>query len=341
VPYLPDLWIALTSVSDSVRHLDWLKLRDKVIFIQFNPTKPYSRAMSKLRLGLCQILVGAEKAKNVQNARAAVAEAAAKGANVIALPECFNSVYAVSAFEKYAEEIPGEGEVASEEKHPTTKALLDMAKEHKIYLIGGSIPERGADGLLYNSCVVASPEGRILVKHRKMHLFDIDVPGGIRFKESETLSAGNKFTVFDTPWCRVGVGICYDIRFPQLAQIMRQQGCKLLVYPGAFNLTTGPAHWELLQRARAVDNQLFVATCSPARNPDADYKAWGHSTVVSPWGEILVTTEHDPAVLVTADLDLDHCDRIRTSIPISVQARTDLYDNVKWKEAGDDKRQKI
>ena len=297
---------------------------------------------SKLRLGLCQILVGSEKAKNVQAARLAVAEAVAKGANVVSLPECFNSVYAVTAFEKYAEEIPAVDGVANDTQHPTTKALLDMAKEHQIYLIGGSIPERGADGLLYNSCVVASPEGKILAKHRKMHLFDIDVPGGIRFKESETLSAGKSVTTFDTPWCKIGVAICYDIRFPQLAQIMRQQGCKLMVYPGAFNMTTGPAHWELLQRARAVDNQLFVATCSPARNPDAEYKAWGHSTVVNPWGEILITTEHERSVIVTEDLDLDQCDRIRKSIPISIQARTDLYDNVTWKgENGDSKRVKM
>lgn len=288
--------------------------------------------MSKLRLGLCQILVGSEKAKNVQAARTAVAEAVAQGATLVTLPECFNSVYAVTAFEKYAEEIPPDAESVNPEKHPTTKALLDMAKEHGIYLIGGSIPERGSDGLLYNSCVVASPEGKILAKHRKMHLFDIDVPGGIRFKESETLSAGKSVTTFDTPWCRVGVGICYDIRFPQLAQLMRQQECKLLVYPGAFNMTTGPAHWELLQRARALDNQLFVATCSPARNPDADYKAWGHSSVISPWGEVLMTTDHEPSVLVTYEIDLDQCDRVRKGIPISIQARTDIYENVRLKD---------
>ena len=289
------------------------------------------KEMNKLRIGLCQILVGSEKAKNVQEARNAVANAVSQGANLVALPECFNSVYAVSAFEKYAEPIPSVGEPANEVTHPTTKAILDMAKEHNIYLIGGSIPERGEDGLLYNCCVVASPEGKIIAKHRKMHLFDIDVPGGVRFKESETLSAGKSVTTFDTPWCKVGVGICYDIRFPALAQIMTQMGCKLLVYPGAFNLTTGPAHWELLQRARAVDNQLYVATCSPARNPEMDYQAWGHSSVINPWGDVMVTTEHEPSVIVTPELDIDHCDRIRKSIPISMQVRTDLYDLVRWK----------
>jgi len=129
----------------------------------------------------------------------------------------------------------------------------------------------------------------------------------------------------------------YDIRFPQLAMLMREQGCKMLIYPGAFNLTTGPAHWELLQRARAVDNQLFVATCSPARNPDSSYKAWGHSTLASPWGEVLATTEHGAAVLVSDALDLQHCDRVRTQVPVSKQARTDLYRPVEWIGAGSSK----
>lgn len=286
---------------------------------------------NKLRIGLCQIMVGSDKTKNVQAARAAVAEAAGKGATLVTLPECFNSVYAVTAFDQFAEAIPSVGAKPTKDANPTTCAILEMAQEHKIFLIGGSIPERGEDGKLYNTSVVASPEGEILAKHRKIHLFDIDIPGGQRFKESETLTAGDSFTTFDTPWCRVGVAICYDIRFHPLAQIMRDQGCKLLVYPGAFNVTTGPAHWELLQRSRAVDNQLFVATCSPARNPQADYKAWGHSSLVNPWGEVVLTTEHDAAVLVSDDIDIDHCDRVRNSVPISFQVRTDLYDLVHWK----------
>jgi len=117
-------------------------------------------------------------------------------------------------------------------------------------------------------------------------LFDIDVPGKITFKESDTLSPGDNLTIIDSPWGKIGVGICYDIRFPELAMLMREKGVGLMVYPGAFNTTTGPLHWELLQRARAVDNQVFVATASPARNPDSSYQAWGHSSLISPWGEV-------------------------------------------------------
>jgi len=158
-------------------------------------------------------------------------------------------------------------------------------------------------------------------------VFDISVPNGITFKESDTLSAGNSITTFDTPFCKVGLGICYDLRFPQLGMLMREQGCKLLVYPGAFNTTTGPPHWELLQRARAVDNQLYVATASPARNPESKYQAWGHSSIVSPWGDVIATTEHDPDTII-AEIDLNRVDEIRQNIPISKQARLDIYSPV-------------
>mmetsp|Transcript_15627 Transcript_15627/g.54280 ORF Transcript_15627/g.54280 Transcript_15627/m.54280 type:complete len:219 (+) Transcript_15627:238-894(+) len=202
--------------------------------------------------------------------------------------------------------------------------LRDAAKEHGVYLVGGSIPERDGDRV-FNTCTVWGPDGGMLARHRKMHLFDISVPGGITFRESDTLSAGAALTTFDTPYCRFGVGICYDIRFPLLAALMRKAGCKVLLYPGAFNTTTGPAHWELLQRGRAVDNQVYVATASPARNPESAYQAWGHSSLVNPWGEVVATTEHGPAVVV-ADVDVARADAIRGQIPVGVQARSDLYE---------------
>jgi omega-amidase len=293
--------------------------------------------MQPLRIGLCQMLVGTEKAANLVTARKAVTEAVTKGATFVSLPECFNSPYAVDQFANYAESVPNVGEDADAKEHPTTSALLDMAREHKIHLVGGSIPERASDGRLFNTCIVADPSGAVIAKHRKMHLFDIDVPG-MFFKESLTLSAGDALTTFDTPWGVVGVGICYDIRFPVLASLMRERGAKLLVYPGAFNTKTGPAHWELLQRARAVDNQLFVATVSPARNPDSAYQAWGHSSVISPWGEVLSTTEESASVVVTEPLDLDHCTRVRSQVPVSMQARSDLYDAPKWKGKAEAKK---
>jgi omega-amidase len=196
--------------------------------------------------------------------------------------------------------------------------------------LAGSIPERDvATGKVYNTCVVFGPDGGILTTHRKMHLFDINVPGRITFRESDTLSAGDTLAVFDTPYGRCGVGICYDIRFPHLALLLRQAGCRILFYPGAFNMTTGPVHWELLQRARALDTQCFVATISPARNPESAYQAWGHSTLVDPWGAVVATTEEKPTSVI-ADIDLGRVDEVRGQIPVGAQVRSDLYE-LAWK----------
>ncbi|XP_007427519.1 omega-amidase NIT2 isoform X1 [Python bivittatus] len=269
--------------------------------------------MANFRLALIQLHVSTVKTDNLNRACRLVRTAAGQGAKLVVLPECFNCPYGTKYFPEYAEKIPGD----------STQKLSEIAKECGIYLIGGSIPEEDA-GKLYNTCTAFGPDGTMLAKYRKIHLFDINVPGKIRFQESETLSAGDRFSVFDTPYCKIGIGICYDIRFPELAQIYTQKGCKLLVYPGAFNLTTGPAHWELLQRGRAVDNQAYVATASPARDETGSYVAWGHSTVVNPWGEVIAKAGTEETV-VYAEIDLKKAEEIRKQIPILSQKRPDLY----------------
>lgn len=188
----------------------------------------------------------------------------------------------------------------------------------------GSIPERDEEGKIYNTCVVYGPDGSILAKHRKMHLFDIDIPGRITFKESDTLTAGKSLNYFDTPWGRIGLGICYDVRFPVLSMLLRDAGANLLVFPGAFNMTTGPAHWELLLRSRALDNQCYVVGASIARNPESDYTAWGHSTVISPWGDVVATTDEHPSIIY-AEIRPNRANEIREQIPVSKQTRKDLY----------------
>ncbi|XP_075710549.1 omega-amidase NIT2 [Rhinoderma darwinii] len=270
-------------------------------------------AMAKFKLALVQLLVCPVKSDNLKRASELIKEAAQQGAQIVALPECFNSPYGTKFFPEYAEKIPGQ----------STQMLAEVAKECGIYLIGGSIPEEDS-GKLYNTCTVFGPDGALLIKHRKIHLFNIDVPGKISFQESETLSPGDSLSVFDTPFCKIGVGICYDIRFAELAQLYTKKGCQLLVYPGAFNTTTGPAHWELLQRARALDNQVYVATASPARDEKASYVAWGHSTVVSPWGEVIAKAGADETI-VSTEIDLQYLAEIRQQIPIHTQRRHDLY----------------
>mmetsp|Transcript_22356 Transcript_22356/g.46482 ORF Transcript_22356/g.46482 Transcript_22356/m.46482 type:complete len:445 (+) Transcript_22356:215-1549(+) len=312
------------------------------------------------RVALLQFEVSHDKSKNLQTAREYITRAHESGAYLCVLPEIWNSPYATSAFGDYSEILPGVGDVLADEDGaskggwgPSPVMLMEMAKSTGMYIVGGSVPE-SCSGKIYNTCLVINPSGEIVVKHRKVHLFDVDVPGGIRFKESETLSAGGGVTFFDVEGLgRIGVGICYDIRFPEYALLLTQiHKCKILIYPGAFNLTTGPAHWELLQRARAVDGQCYVLTASPARSappPDDDdsdtakngdgteqietkkkyphYSAWGHSTAVSPWGEVIATCEEGPAVVI-ADLDMDKVEEMRMAIPTTAQKRKDLYDLV-------------
>ncbi|XP_065848935.1 omega-amidase, chloroplastic [Euphorbia lathyris] len=278
------------------------------------PTPP----VTKFKIGLCQLMVTADKEKNISHARNAIEEAAGKGAQLVVLPEIWNSPYSNDSFPVYAEDID-----AGSEASPSTAMLSEVARLLRITIVGGSIPERSGDRL-YNTCCVFNTEGKLIAKHRKIHLFDIDIPGKITFIESKTLTAGETPTIVDTEVGRIGIGICYDIRFQELATIYAARGAHLICYPGAFNMTTGPLHWELLQRARAADNQLYVATCSPARDAGAGYVAWGHSTLVGPFGEVVATTEHEQDIII-AEIDYSLIELRRTSLPLTKQRRGDLY----------------
>ncbi|KAJ5989854.1 hypothetical protein N7522_010061 [Penicillium canescens] len=281
-----------------------------------------------LKLALVQLASGADKAVNLSNARSKVLEAAKAGARLIVLPECFNSPYGTSFFPIYAETL--HPSPPTKEQSPSFHALSAIAVEANAYLVGGSIPElEPSTKKYYNTSLVFSPSGALIGTHRKTHLFDIDIPGKIRFKESDVLSPGNQLTVIDLPdYGKIGLAICYDIRFPEAAMIAARKGAFLLVYPGAFNTTTGPLHWSLLGRARAVDNQSYVALCSPARDLDASYHAYGHSLVADPSANILSEAEEKETV-VYADLTNDAVANIRGSIPIYTQRRFDLYPDKK------------
>ncbi|CAI5457837.1 unnamed protein product [Closterium sp. Yama58-4] len=277
-------------------------------------------APGKFKIALCQLAVGADKERNIAHARDIIGRAADQGAQLVLLPEMWNCPYSNDNFPAYAEEISPEDSFASS---PSASMLADVAGKHGVTIVGGSIPER-REGRLYNTCLVFGSKGELKGRFSKLHLFDIDIPGKITFKESDTLTRGEQPLVVDTDVARVAVGICYDIRFPELAMLYAALGAHLICYPGAFNMTTGPLHWQLLQQARAVDNQLFVATCSPARDDSASYRAWGHSTLVGPFGEIVATTEHEEA-LVVGEVDVAQIDTRRQNMPIKVQRRADLY----------------
>ena len=157
-----------------------------------------------------------------------------------------------------------------------------------------------------------------------MHLFDVDVKEGIKFKESDTLTAGNKFTLVETKWGKIGLGICYDLRFPEFSRLLTLKGADILIYPGAFNLTTGPSHWETLLKSRALDNQVYSVGVAPALNKNSSYHSYGHSLICSPWGNIINKAEYDEKLIVEK-IDLSLISKIRSEIPVLKNRRTDMY----------------
>ena len=220
------------------------------------------------------------------------------------LPEIFTCPYDNSCFPQFAESDGG----------PTYRFLSDLARSRQMYVIGGSIPETDG-GRIYNTSYVFDRGGNLIGKHRKVHLFDIDVKGGQYFRESDVLSPGDKSTVFDTEFGKMGVCICFDIRFPDLFIAMRDAGVNMVFVPAAFNMTTGPAHWHTLFKSRALDQQIFVLGCSPARDESASYVAYGHSILTDPWGSVVCELGAEEAVL-SAQIDLERVNDVRSQIPL-------------------------
>lgn len=271
--------------------------------------------MNKIKLALCQMNVVDDKEGNLEKASSMIVDSVDADADFIILPEMFNCPYSNDKFIEYAEE---------EHESPTLNTISQLAKANDVYILAGSIPERES-GRLYNTSYMFDKTGKIIAKHRKMHLFDIDVKDRITFKESDVLTAGDDFTVVDTEFGKIGIGICYDVRFVELARIMAENGASILFYPGAFNQTTGPAHWELLFRSRALDNQVFCVGVAPALNLDASYHSYGHSIVANPWGEVMVQAGEKEELLI-CEIDLSEIKKVREEIPVLKNKRKDLYE---------------
>ena len=267
-----------------------------------------------MRIALIQMPVTADKRRNIETACGKIREAAGKGTDFAVLPEMFCSPYQNDCFRAYGEN----------ENSPALAALSALAAELGIYIVGGSIPEL-ADGNIYNTSYVYGRRGELLAKHRKVHLFDIDVAGGQRFRESDALSPGNAVTTFKTDFGIMGLCICFDLRFEELARCMCLRGARCIFVPAAFNMTTGPAHWELLFRQRAGDNQCCTVGVAPARDETAGYGAYGNAIAVDPWGTVLCRAGGEDITLY-ADLDLSRLDAVRAQLPILSARRTDLYE---------------
>ncbi|MGH4037787.1 MAG: carbon-nitrogen hydrolase family protein [Sphaerochaeta sp.] len=266
-----------------------------------------------MKIAQIQMKVVSDKNKNIDRAVRYIEDAAKNNADLIMLPEMFSCPYETEQFPIYAEK----------DGAHTWKMLSDAAKANHIYLIAGSIAERDADDT-YNTSYVFDRDGTQIAKHRKMHLFDIDIKDGQTFKESDSLKSGDQVTCFDTEFGRFGLMICFDIRFTELSRLMALDGAVAVFVPAAFNMTTGPAHWQLLFRARALDNQSYYIGTSSARDMSSSYHSYGHSIITSPWGDVISMTDEKEQIIYST-IDLKEVKDIREQLPILKSRRYDIY----------------
>ncbi|XP_052776949.1 omega-amidase NIT2-like isoform X2 [Mya arenaria] len=271
---------------------------------------------SRFRLALVQLFVERRRHINLERARSLINRAAKDGAQVVVLPEYFTCMMDPEYFVEYKETRNG----------PTCQMLARAAHENNVYLFGGTFPEEiPGSKMLNNTCQIFNPKGDVIGTFRKLHLFDVDLGERMKITESELNMGGPGLTTVDTEFCRTGFGVCLDLRYPELARLYAMRGCQLMTYMGGFSLTTGPAHLQLLQRARAVDNQMFVANVGPATNNESPYVTYGHSAVADPWGNLIAETGSDEDVVI-ADIDLSLVAETRRRMPIDSLRRNDLFE---------------
>lgn len=252
--------------------------------------------------------------QSLEVARQMINEQVPQDTDLIALPEMFACPYQVKNFPQYAEAEGGE----------MWQLCSAIAKERHCYFSAGSVPEAGEDGKVYNTAYVFGRDGSQIAKHRKVHLFDINIKDGQHFRESETLTAGDSVTTFETEFGTFGLAVCYDVRFPELFRLMALKGARLILVPASFNMTTGPAHWELTFRSQAMFSQAFVIATATSQADGASYRSYGHSLCADPWGQMIAELEDAPGVLLT-DIDLSRADEVRRQLPLLTGRRTDVY----------------
>lgn len=261
-----------------------------------------------MKIAALQMVSTPDVATNLAAARALVARAAAEGAGLAVLPEYFCFMGRGDRDKLAIAETPGDG--------PIQRMLAEAARAHGLWLIGGTLPLKiaGNDDRAMNSNLVFSPAGEQVARYDKMHLFRYD-NGREQYDEGRTLQAGSEPVAFDADGLRVGLSVCYDLRFPELYRALSQTPCDLLSIPSAFTWPTGDAHWQVLMRARAIENQCYVIAAAQGGTHENGRRTYGHSLVVDPWGEIVAMREGDGEGVVVAELDLERIAAVRTQLP--------------------------
>ncbi|MFH0900339.1 MAG: carbon-nitrogen hydrolase family protein [Pseudomonadota bacterium] len=254
-----------------------------------------------------QLTSKADVAANMATCQRLCAQARCRGAELVVLPENFAFMGETEREKLAIAESLGKG--------PLCQTLAEIATKQGIWLIAGGLPERSdVDGKVYNTLVAFSPDGRIAASYRKIHLFDVHIPGGAYFRESGTVVGGKDPVVLDSPWGRIGLSICYDLRFPELYRVLVDQGAKMVVVPAAFTLHTGKDHWHVLLRARAVENEIYVLAAGQFGRHNEKRMTYGHSVIVDPWGVVLAEAP-DRECVITTTIDLAYLEEVRRELP--------------------------
>lgn len=258
------------------------------------------------RAALAQMRAGRDVRRNVSDAISLIKEAVSKGAAYVQTPEC-TTLMELEQPRLMAETKP-------EQSNPALQAFSDAARQQKVWLHIGSMAVKVAEGRLANRSYLLAPDGGIVARYDKIHMFDVDLGGGEIYSESANYQAGPSAMLADLPWGRLGLTICYDLRFPALHRALAKAGAKFIAGPAAFTRTTGEAHWHTLLQARAIETGTFVLAAGQGGVHENGRETFGHSLIVSPWGEILAEAGTDPQVVI-ADIDAAYADQIRRRIP--------------------------
>jgi len=268
-----------------------------------------------LRVACVQMTSGPEKGRNLEKAEKLVARAASTGADVVVLPEKWNAIGEADALHAAAEPLEG-GE--------TVEAMAGWARAHGITLVGGSIAElREGHEKLSNTSIAFGPDGEILGVYRKIHLFDVEVEGNV-YRESEAEEPGEEPVVVRGEGWPIGLTVCYDIRFPELYRILALEGAELVTVPAAFTVPTGRDHWHVLMRARAIENQYYIAAPGQVGETRPGKPSFGRSLIVDPWGIVLAQAP-DEETVISAELDRARLRRVRETLPSLKNRQADAY----------------
>lgn len=275
--------------------------------------------LGRLKVAACQLGSGEDLDRNLEEVESVLDQAAADGVDLAVLPESLDFLGDIS--EAFDHAAPLDGRVG--------QLIAAKAKQHGMWVVGGTTHEHIGERRIGNTSQFFSPEGEMLGSYRKMHMFDVELDDGFSYRESATTQAGDALSTIDVEGIPVSTAVCYDLRFPELFRLYAMNGTEVMVLPAAFTAFTGAAHWDTLIRARAIENQFFVVAAGQFGPYKPNGRSYGHSMIVDPWGTVLAMAPDRPGTLAIATIDLAAIEQARSQVPSIANRRDDLY-RLEW-----------